>query len=106
MLQLTLTLGISLFFIMTIARYILLIKFPRYNKLRFYHLFFWDSQVKGAEAFILMGQLIGSSWVILALIFDKLLSISPNTFRDIIDDAIFYGSIFFWGLIFKSRIQK
>lgn len=97
-------LGIFFVVIMTIFRYILAKNSQRYHNLL--QLFTWDSEVYGAEAASIMGQLVGITWLILGVLFDKVIKFPQNTSRDILEQVVFYGPFLLYGSLLSSRIRK
>lgn len=98
-------LGISFFLVATAIRYWWL---RLYFQRRFplWRLFSVNSLVSGGEAIMLICQLIGLSWIVLGLIFTKVITESSNILGEILDEIIWSGPILLFSWLFASKIKK
>ena len=97
-------LGIFFLIIMTLLRHILLRNSAQEQK--FIRIFSLSSQVVGVEAVILMGQIIGVTWIILGIVLDKFLRVSDGPVKDFLELMVFYGPIVFFSWLLTSKIRN
>jgi hypothetical protein len=87
----------------TIMRYIIIRKMGKRNIV---YVFSINFNVNGGEAATLMAQLIGITWVLLGLIFDKFIGIQKRLVENTLSQIVFYGPIVVWVWLLSPLIRK